>query len=214
MKTRTQLLILLLISLLTLTACKGKKVDPNKVVTEIPVNAVTGIEVHQGIQVKFEQTDDTPKITVTCPKHCAQGLNVRMDGTTLVASYKPKAHVPESGVNIEVKAPGISRIVASSGAIINLGDEYAVNGDVSINCSSAANVKAKKFACQNLYLDASSAAQIQLGNVNCANIQGKSSSCALILLDGNATAATFTESSGSEIRCPKLQCANGVRIQK
>lgn len=212
MKTISKTLIIGM-AVLSLTACKSKKVDPNKVVTEIPATAITGIEVHHGINLKYEQTDDAPHITVSCPKAYATGLNVRMDGTTLVASYKPKAHIADHGVNIEVKAPAIGHISASTGAIVNLGKEFAVSGDVNINCANAANVKCQKFSCQNLHLTASDASQIQLNNINCANIQGETATNALILLDGTTTTATFKEGDG-EVRCPKLESANGVKIQK
>lgn len=215
MKYNITTLLLALATLLTVTtSCKSsKKVDPNKVTTEIPVNVLTGIEAHNAITVKFSQTDSekAPKVTVTCRKSYATNLNVRMEGTTLVASFKGGSNIPESGVEVVVTAPSLNKIVATSAATVNLGDELKLNGDLSITTSSAGSVKGKKVGCQHLSLDASSAAQIQLSDVKCYAVTGRASSAALILLDGEAETTDFQESTAAEIRCPKLTCQHPQR---
>lgn len=210
---RTTLLLVLtalLLFPLVLTSCgKKNKPDPNKSISEIHTDVITGIKVSEAINVKFKQTEEgTPQITITCKKAIAPRLNVHMEGTTLVATYKSGENIVESGVEIIVSAPAITEIEASSAATVNLGDELDINGDLSIVCRSAGSVKCKKLHCQNLIIEAAEASLVQITNANCNNLTTKATTAALVLLEGKTINSSFTTGSGAEIRWSKLESKN------
>lgn len=196
--------------LLTASACKrAPKPDPNRPTIEIPVTAINAIEAHEAITVKFVQSDAAPKITVTAKKAYADNVDVKMVGATLVAQYKNKRKIPESGVEVVITAPGINKITATSAAIVNLGDEFELKDNLSITTSTAGSVKCRKLECYNLTLNASTTSQIHLNNLNCHDIHATASSLALITLSGKATTARVNENSGAEIHCDKLTTTAG-----
>ena len=196
--------------LLLASSCKSKpKVDPNRPTIDIPVTAITAIEAHEAITVKFVQSDGSPKITVTSKKAYANNIDVKMEGTTLVAQYKNKRKIPESGVEVVITAPGVNKITATSAAIVNLGDECTLKDNLTINTSSAGSVKCRKLECYNLTLNASSTGQILLSNLNCHDVHAEASSLALIALEGKATGAHVSENSGAEVRCDQLTTTAG-----
>lgn len=202
-------LILCLLALLA-TACKSApKQDPNRPTIEIPVTAITAIEAHEAISVKFVQSDATPKVTVTAKKGHVKNLDIKMVGTTLVAQFKNKRNIPDSGVEVVITAPSLNKITATSAAIVNLGDEFKLNDNLTISTNSAGSVKCRKLECYNLTLNASSASQIILNNLNCQEIHAEASSLALIGLDGKATAAHISENSNAEVRCTQLTTTAG-----
>lgn len=193
-------------------SCKSKpKVDPTRSTTEINVSAVNAIEAHEAITVKFVQAQGAPKITVTCKKAVEESLNIRMEGSTLIAGFKKTYQIPESGVEVVVTAPVINRIVATSASIVDLGETFKIDGDLEVTTSSAASVKSKKLECQNLILNASSASQIIFPNVSCNDISASASSSSLIVLEGKTLHYSLKEGSAAEIRCPKLSTESGTR---
>lgn len=199
-------LMVIAASTLALTSCKSKpKADPNKPTTEIKADAVTAIRVTQAINVKFKQAEGAPQITVTCHKDYAENLDVHMEGTTLVAGYRSRSKVATAGVDIVITAPAINDIEATEAAVVNLGDEYKITGDLRIACTKAGSVRCKKLTCQNLNLSAAEASVIQLQGINVANVTARASMASLILLDGKATSCDMLEGSASEIRYPKLE---------
>lgn len=200
-------LALVVLTIFGATSCKKRtKHDPNKVYTEIPAAAITGIDVQQAISVRFTQVPEAaPKIEVSCKKEYAPNIDVRMEGTTLVAGYREGTHVAEQGVEITISAPAINSIKVSQAAIVNLGDELKLDGDVKIFSKSAGSVKCKKINCQSIYIDAAEASVIQLSAINCNSIEAQATSSALLLLDGKAINSTMSRDSRSDIRCGKLQ---------
>lgn len=203
-------LLATLVSLPMFTSCKSckgeKKPDPNKVTTELETPAITSIKARQAISVKFVQTEEgLPQVTVTSKKAYAEGVDVHMEGTTLVAGYKDGASIPESGVDVVITAPSVSNIEVTDAAIVNLGDELDLNGDLHIVCTSAGNVKCKKIHCQTIDIDASSSSVVQLLAINCNNVNAKAVNTALITLEGKAINTSLTTSHNSEIRISKLK---------
>lgn len=202
--------LLLCVTALLAVACKsGSKPDPNRPTIDIPVTAISAIEAHEAISVKFVQSDAAPKITVTTRKDYVNNIDVKMVGTTLVAKYKNKRKVPENGVEVVITAPGINKITATSAAIVNLGDECTLKDNLTISTNSAGSVKCRKLECYNLTLNASSASQIILNNLNCHEIHAEASSLALIGLEGKATGAHVKEDTGAEVRCGQLTTTAG-----
>lgn len=210
--TRTAAIAGCCTALVMLASCKSTKPnDPNKYFGEVHADAVTAIDAHQAISVKYKQAEGAPHITVTCKKTYASQLNIHMEGTTLVAAYKPNARIADAGVEVVLTSPSLSEITATNAAAINLGDEVMLNGDLKITCNTAGSVKCKKVSCKNLTIDASTASLVQLSKIACSTIDAKAATSSLILLDGKVTTATLLEGTSGEIRCPELTIQHGTR---
>lgn len=201
------LLLAVVISTSLLSSCKKeKKADPNKITTELQAPAITCIKAQQAISVKFIQTEEgLPQVTITSKKAFAEGVDVHMEGTTLVAGYKDGADIPESGVEVVITAPAVNEIEVSQAAVVNLGDELELNGDLHITCSTAGSIKCKRLHCQTISIDASSSSVVQLSAINCNNIEAKAVSTALINLEGKAINTSLTTGSNGEVRISKLK---------
>lgn len=184
-----------------LASCSKNKPNPDRPTFDIPATAITAIDASQAISVKFIQADGAPKVTVTSKKAYANHLNIHMDGTTLVAAFKPGSHIPEQGVEVVVTAPALNSVKATSAAIINLGDEFKLDGDFRIETSSAGSVKTKKFKCMNLAVYSMSASQVLLPEVECTAIEASASSASLIVLGGKCQQCRISEGTASEVRC-------------
>lgn len=194
-----------------LTSCSGKsKQDPNKTYTEIQADAVTAIRVNKAINVRFKQEKGDPEITVVCKKEYAQYIDVHMEGTVLVATYKPNAkEILESGVEVHVNAPSINEIDVDMAAIVNLGDELKLTGDLRIKCDHAGSVKAKKLTCNNLVLDATNASVIQISNITANSVSAKATNAATMYLEGSANTSSIQQVFEKQIRHERLKTQNG-----
>ena len=184
-----------------LSSCSKHKTNPERPTFDIPASAITAIDASQGISIKYIQADGAPKVTVTARKAYTTSLNIHMDGTTLVAAFKPGSHIPEQGVEVVVTAPALNSVKATSAASVNLGDEFKVDGDFRIETSSAGSVKTKKFGCMNLVVCSSSASQVLLPDVDCTTIEASASSASLIVLGGKCHQCRISEGSAAEVRC-------------
>lgn len=201
---------LLLAAASSLTSCKSKaKQDPNKSYEELQADAITSIKASNAITVKFIQEEGTPQITVVSKKAYTDQLDVHMEGSVLVATYKANAQIAESGVEVIVHAPAINEIETDMAAIVNLGDKLELTGDLRIKCNRAGSVKGKKVACNNLIIETDRAAVVQLGNLEANDITAKAVRASTIVLDGKAISYNFQQAADNQIIHDKLSTKNG-----
>lgn len=210
----SRVLFTLLASILcftALTSCTQKaKRDPNKAYNELTPDALTAIRVEKAINVRFTQEEGSPSITVVCKKEYAPLLNVHMEGSVLVATYKDKnPQIVESGIDVIVTAPAINEIEVDMAAIVNLGDELKLNGDLRITCNHAGSVKCKKVECNNLILKATNASVIQLAGITANDVSARATNSASIYLEGTTNSSTMQQVFDKQIRFEKLTTKNG-----
>lgn len=202
--------LLLCTTLLCMASCKSKpKQDPNKDYKEIQADAITCIKAHNAITVKFTQEEGTPKITVVSKKAYTSQLDVHMEGSILVATYKPNSQIAESGVEVIVQAPAINEIETDMAAIVNLGDKLELTGDLRIKCDHAGSVKGKKLTCNNLLLETDRASVVQLTSITVNDITAKATRASTIVLDGKTNNYHFQQAADNQIVHDKLTTKNG-----
>lgn len=202
----------LILFALTLFSCSSKpKRDPNKTYQEISADAFTAIRASKAINVRFKQSKDaTPEITIVCKNEYAPYIDVHMEGTVLVATYKRNAKIiADTGVEVLIEAPSINEIEADMAAIVNLGDELKLNGDLRIKCDHAGSVKCKKLSCNNLVLDATNASVMQIANITANDVRAKATNSASIHLEGKANSSTIQQVYDKQIRFERLNTTNG-----
>lgn len=194
---------------LILTSCGGAKKDPNKDYAEITPDAITCIRASKAITVRFKQDDGKPKITVVSKKALTSSVDVHMEGSILVATIKNDVPIPESGVDVIVVAPSVNEIEADMAAIVNLGDELKLSGDLKIKCNHAGNVKCKRLTCNNLILQATNAGVIQLSSITATDLTARATNSATIMLDGKTVNSTIQKGEKTVVYAEKLETKNG-----
>lgn len=202
--------LLLCTTLLCIVSCKSKpKQDPNKDYKEIQADAITCIKASDAITVKFTQEEGTPKITVVSKKAYSSQLDVHMEGSILVAGYKPNSQIAELGVEVIVQAPAINEIETDMAAIVNLGDKLELTGDLRIKCDRAGSVKSKKLVCNNLLIETDKASVVQLASIAVNDITAKATRASTIILDGKTNNYHFQQAADNQIVHDKLTTKNG-----
>lgn len=195
---------------LLLTACnKDAKKDPNKDYTEIQTDAITCIRASKAINVRFKQDEGMPKVTVITKKAVTAAVDVHMEGSILVATIKAGKSIPESGVEVNVIAPSVNEIDADMTAVVNLGDELKLSGDLKVKCNNASNVKCKRLTCNNLVIESSNAGVVQLSNITANNLTARATNSATIMLDGKAANSTIQKGDKTVVFAEKLETKNG-----
>lgn len=192
-------------SMAIVSSCNKPKQVSSKITTEIPATAITSIEAHDAIVVKYTQLKGETKVSVVCKKEYAQNFDIRVEGTKLIAAAKPGAEIPTSGVEINVTAPLLEEITAENAAVVNLGKEVTFDNNLKITVSRASCVKCKKLECANLTLSATEASQIQLPRLTCSDITASSTRCAAIYLDGKAHEVKLKVGTRSTISTDRLE---------
>lgn len=201
---------LLIVAASSLTSCNRKpKQDPNKDYQELQADAITSVKASNAITVKFIQTEGTPQITVVSKKAYTDQLDIHMEGSILVAGYKPNAEIAESGVEVIVQAPAINEIETDMAAIVNLGDKLELTGDLRIKCNHAGSVKGKKVVCNNLLIETDNAAVVQLANLEVNDITAKATRASTVVVDGKTISYNFQQAFENQIVHDKLSTQNG-----
>lgn len=192
-------------ALAVLTGCKrSKTAGSGKVTTEISATVINAVEAHDGITVQYTPSKGDAYVKVVSPEEYAQQLNVHVEGTKLIATFKPGSNIPTSGVKVELFSPILENITASDGAKVVIADETNIKVPLTINLQRGACVKAKKLTCNNLDLNADGASQIQLSRFNAADVKARATSSAAIYLEGHANDVRLYIGSRSTIRYDKL----------
>lgn len=200
----------LLFATLSITSCSKKpKQDPNKSYQELQADAITSIKASKAITVKFIQQEGTPQITVISKKAYTDQIDVHMEGSILVATYKPNAEIAESGVEVVVQAPAINEIEADMAAIVNLGDKLELTGDLRIKCNHAGSVKGKKVKCNNLLIETDNASVVQLSSLTANDITATATRASTIVLEGKTNNCLFKQAAENQIIHDKLNTKNG-----
>lgn len=203
---------LLCFTTLAMSSCKSKmKHDPKKTYTELTADAITAIHVDHAINVRFTQKEGaTPTITTVCRNEYAHLIDVHMNGSVLVATYKnPNGTILDQGVEVIIEAPSVGEIVTDMAATVNLGDELKLNGDLRISCDHAGSVKCKKLTCNNLVLNATNASVIQMSNITANDVSARATNSATMYLEGTTNSSNIQQVFEKQIRTERLTTKNG-----
>lgn len=203
------LVMLVATATLLFTGCGGSKKDPNKDYAEITADNITCIRASKAISVRFKQDKGTPKITVITKKALTSSVDVHMEGSILVATIKDGKTIPESGVEVIVIAPSVNEIDADMTAVVNLGEELNLTGDMKIKTNHAANVKCKRLSCNNLFIESTNAGVVQLSSITANNLTARATNSATIMLDGKAANSTIQKGDKTVVYAEKLETKNG-----
>lgn len=194
---------------LLFASCGGSKKDPNKDYAEISTDAITCIRADKAISIRFKQEEGTPKVTVVTKKALTSAVDVHMEGSILVATIKADKPIPESGVEVIVVAPSVNEIDADMTAVVNLGDELKLSGDLKIKCNHAGNVKCKRLSCNNLVIESTNAGVVQLSNITVNNLSARATNSATLMLDGKAANSTIQKGDKTIVYADKVETKNG-----
>lgn len=220
--------MLMVVSLFT-SACKEVFVPSKEYITQkVSVDAFDAIEAHAAIKVVYTQVSTHQSIEVYAPDNMMEYIEVKVKNNTLVASLKlPKMGFVIKGdyiAEVRVTAPAVRKVTASSASEIILERGLRNPNPVSLEASSAAQIKSGKITSQEVSLLASSSGSITVknihsqgfkaesnsaGNINILEmssevVEAEANSAGKVELKGNCMRATLTASSAGNLNASEL----------
>lgn len=220
--------MLMVVSLFT-SACKEVFVPSKEYITQkVSVDAFDAIEAHTAIKVVYTQVSTHQSIEVYAPDNMMEYIEVKVKNNTLVASLKlPKMGFVIKGdytAEVRVTAPAVRKVTASSASEIILERGLRNPNPVSLEASSAAQIKSGKITSQEVSLLATSSGSITVknihsqgfkaesnsaGNINILEmssevVEAEANSAGKVELKGNCMRATLTASSAGNLNAGEL----------
>lgn len=220
--------MLMVVSLFT-SACKEVFVPSKEYITQkVSVDAFDAIEAHAAIKVVYTQVSTHQSIEVYAPDNMMEYIEVKVENNTLVASLKlPKMGFVIKGdyiAEVRVTAPAVRKVTASSASEIILERGLRNPNPVSLESSSAAQIKSGKITSQEVSLLATSSGSITVknvhsqgfkaesnsaGNINILEmssevVEAEANSAGKVELKGNCMRATLTASSAGNLNAGEL----------
>ena len=216
MKTNVILAMLLAMVLVSCTISvsgntkEGIVPSKNYITQKVKVEAFDGILAATSIDVVYTQSDHTD-IEISAPDNLMEYVKVENDGGMLKIYFESE----ESGKGINIRgkhntkvnisAPAVHALHASSSGDILLVNGLNTTGLVTIESSSAGDIEGSGISCEELQIEASSAGDIELKNVACNTLQVEASSAGDVSLSGACRKAKFEASSAGEIDADDLK---------
>lgn len=173
--------IFIAFSLFTSACCKEVFVPSKEYITQkVSVDAFDAIEAHSAIKVVYTQVSTHQSIEVYAPDNMMKYIEVKVKDNTLVASLNfPKMGFLINGdytAEVRVTAPAVHKVTATSAGEIILERGLRNPNPVSLEATSAAQIKSGKITTQELTLLATSSGSITVKNVHSQGFKAESNS--------------------------------------
>lgn len=208
MKTIYPLVCLLAVSAMS---CSTNRVTPSStfVTFEVAASSINAIEGSSSINVIYTQAPKTAVI-VEAPDNLADLLEISVKSGTLSAGLKPHASVNgSSNVTVHVSSPSLRKIDMSSASSLEVAQGLAIDGNLSVDASSAATVSMNGLSGENISIDCSSSARISISAITVSSVTAEASSAAQIDLSGECSSVRFEASSAASIDASELKSEGG-----
>lgn len=179
--------ILMVLALAAGVPVSAKSNSSSRQVTKtFKINSFNAIDACMGIKVVLTPGKFNGKAEVHTTESGAQYLSVRVEGSTLKASYKFPDKVRNVSVNgptvIYVTAPSLRYVDLSSSAKLEVESPMTVSGSLTLDLSSSGSVYIPSLKVDNMKFDlsSSSSAKIPELRANKVNFDTSSSSKAIV----------------------------------
>lgn len=208
MKTICSVITVLAVSLMS---CSTNRVTPSStfVTFEVAASSVNAIEGSSSIKVIYTQAPKTAVI-VEAPDNLADLLDISVKSGVLSAGLKPLANVSGStNVTVHVSSPSLRKIDMSSASNLEIVQGLVIDGNLSVDASSAASISMTGLIGNNVSIDCSSSARVLISGINVAAVSAEASSAAQIDLAGECRSVSFEASSAASINASELKSEGG-----
>ena len=174
----------------------------NYITQKVKVEHFEGISTSSSIDVKYTQTNGSTDVEVYAPDNLMEYVKLEVEGGMLKIYF----YSEETGKSINVKgkhdtevrisAPAIRALRASSAGDILLMNGLQCEEEVSLEASSAGDIKGGSILCKALETEASSSGDIELEAVECTSLVSEASSAGDISI-GDVKAETVNVEASS-----------------
>ncbi len=199
------------LALAALSSCAIKQVTPSStfVTFEVAASAINAIDASSSIKVIYTQSPKTA-ILVETPDNLSDMLDITVTSGKLSAGMKPNTNINgSSNVTIHVSSPSIKDIDLSSASSLEIAQGLVIDGNLSVDASSAAHISIAGLTGENLSIDSSSSAQVAISAISVSSIDADASSASQINLDGQCQSVRFDASSAASIDASGLKAEGG-----
>ena len=175
----------------------------NYITQKVKVEHFEGISTSSSIDVKYTQTNGSTDVEVYAPDNLMEYVKLEVEGGMLKIYF----YSEETGKSINVKgkhdtevrisAPAVHALRASSAGDILLMNGLQCEEEVSLEASSAGDIKGGNILCKALETEASSSGDIELESVECTSLITEASSAGDISINNVKTETVSVEASSS-----------------
>jgi len=175
----------------------------NYITQKVKVEHFEGISTSSSIDVKYTQTTGTTDVEVYAPDNLMEYVKLEVEGGMLKIYF----YSEETGKGINIKgkhdtevrisAPAIRALRASSSGDILLMNGLQCEEEVSLEASSAGDIKGGNILCKALETEASSNGDIELEAVECTTLVTEASSAGDISINNVKAETVSVEASSS-----------------
>ena len=175
----------------------------NYITQKVKVDNFEGISTSSSIDVKYTQTNGSTDVEVYAPDNLMEYVKLEVEGGMLKIYF----YSEETGKSINVKgkhdtevrisAPAVHALRASSAGDILLMNGLQCEEEVSLEASSAGDIKGGNILCKALETEASSSGDIELEAVECTSLVTEASSAGDISINHVKAETVSVEASSS-----------------
>ena len=175
----------------------------NYITQKVKVEHFEGISTSSSIDVKYTQTNGSTDVEVYAPDNLMEYVKLEVEGGMLKIYF----YSEETGKSINVKgkhdtevrisAPAVHALRASSAGDILLMNGLQCEEEVSLEASSAGDIKGGNILCKALETEASSSGDIELEAVECTSLVTEASSAGDISINHVKAETVSVEASSS-----------------
>lgn len=210
MKTICPVICALAISALS-WSCSTNRITPNStfVTFEVAASYINAIDASSSVKVIYTQAPKSAVI-VEAPDNLVGLLDISVKSGTLTAGLKPGALINgNSNVTVHVSSPSLREIDMSSASALEIAQDFAIDGNLSIDASSAASINMSGLVGDNISIDCSSSAIVSISGIRVQAISAEASSAGQICLAGECSSVSFEASSAASINASELTYEGG-----
>ena len=189
-------------SCISVNAQKAIVPSQNYITQKVKAKAFDGILAATSIDVVYTQADHTD-IEVSAPDNLMEYVKVENDGKMLKIYFDTKRMGNRVNIRgkhntkVSISAPAVHALHTSSSGDILLTNGLKADGKVSIQSSSAGDIKGGGISCGELVVEASSAGDIELKNVACNTLKVEASSAGDVEIEAIEAEKVVAEASSS-----------------
>ncbi len=187
--------------LLVQSSCSTSVTAAGKLQTKtVKLNKFSELDASRAVEVIFTpQNGSTPKATITADANIMPYVVVENRGKGLYVTISPAIkNISNADVTVELTAPCVESISASSGAEVKIVGKHK-SKDLSLSASSGGEIKTLDIDANVVEISGSSGSDVETRNITCTTFNSQFSSGAeLEMKKINADQTTIQTSSGSE----------------
>ena len=201
------------------------------------IKSFSALKAAQGVNVIYTVSTGAVKVSIKATPDAIDRFEARLDsdGTLVLGAKHKKSSKDDKGcassATFYISGPAVSELTAASAAEINVRGEYALNGNLDLKTSSAANVTFSSISankveidassascfrveqgctCRDIEIDAASAASVSVKGIKAKSLEVDAASSAGVTVSGSAEDVEYDAASTAKISAKGLKAARGV----